>query len=267
MARPFTHLAPEIVRSGPPPGSARRELLLIHGAWHGPWCWDDLAGPLTAAGYGLNRLVLPGHGDRPWPLPATTSIADYADLARRAAAAIHRPVLVGHSLGGWLVMKVLEVADLPAVLIAPLPPRGLPMLRLMRMLAGFPAAVAPTLALKPLRLTSPAMACRLLWDPATSPAEQARRWQRLAPEPGRVGLEMALGLVGCRPRPGRAPRLVVAAGRDYFLPLARMRALARSLGAGLAELPGAAHAPWPEEAPALQRLLLEYLAGLGAAGD
>ncbi|MFH1057817.1 MAG: alpha/beta hydrolase [Pseudomonadota bacterium] len=265
MARPFTHLAPEVMRSGPPPGQARRELLFIHGAWHGPWCWDGLAGPLAADGFGVNRLALPGHGDRAWPLPATTSLNDYADLARRAAAAIDRPVLVGHSLGGWLAMKVLEVADLPAVLIAPLPPRGLPWLRLLRMMAGFPAAVAPCLALRPLRLTSPAMAGRLLWNPALGPAEQARRWQRLVAEPGRVGLEMALGLVPCRPRPGRAPRLVVAAGRDYFLPQSRMRGLARSLGAGLAGIAGAAHAPWPEQAPALQELLRDFLAGLERA--
>lgn len=262
MARPFTHLAPEITRAGPPPAQARRELLLIHGAWHGPACWDDLAGPLAAAGYGVNRLALPGHGHPPWPLPATTSLDDYAGLVRRAAAGLTRPVLVGHSLGGWLAMKTLETADLPAALLMPLPPAGLPLPRLARLMAEFPAALAPALGLRPLRLASPAMAGRLLYPPGLAPAELARRYGGLVAEPGRVGLEMALGLASCRPRPGRAPRLVAAAGRDHLLPPARLRRLARRLGAEHAELPGAAHVPWPEHAPALLHLLLGFLARL-----
>lgn len=261
MARPFTHLAPELIRSGPPPGRARREVLLLHGAWHGPWCWEALAGPLVAAGFGVNRLALPGHGHPAWPLPATTSLNDYADLARRAAAGLDRPVLVGHSLGGWLAMKVLEQADLPAALLMPLPPAGLPLWRLARLMTGFPAAALPVLALRPLALTTPAMAGRLLLPAGLAAAELVPRWRPLVPEPGRVGLEMALGLVACRPRPGRSPRLVVAAGRDWLLPPARLRRLAARLGAGYAELPGAAHVAWPEHAPRLTEMLLEFLAG------
>lgn len=262
MARPFTHLAPELVRAGPPPGQARRELLFIHGAWHGPGCWDGLAGPLAAAGYGVNRLALPGHGDPAWPLPATTGLGDYAGLARRAAAALPRPVLVGHSMGGWLAMKVLEVVDLPAVLLMPLPPAGLPLASLLRLAVEFPAALAPVLALRPLALATPAMAGRLLYPPGLAPDHLTARWRRLVAEPGRVGLEMALGLVRCRPRPGRAPRLVVAAGRDFLLPPRRLRRLAADLGAGYAELPGAAHAPWPEQTGPLLALILDHLSGL-----
>ena len=255
MARPFAHLQPDLIRQGPPPGTARAEVLLIHGAWHGPWCWDGLAQPLAAWGLGVNRLGLPGHGDQPWRLPSLTSLADYADLARRAAASLDRPVLIGHSLGGWLAMKVLEEADLPAVLLMPLPPRGLPLSRLARLFAQFPAAMAPALALGPLRVTTPAMAGRLFFSADSRPADLPAYWRRLVPEPGRVGVEMALGLVGCRPRPGRAPRLVVAGGRDYFLPPRRMRGLAARLGAELAILPEAGHNPWPAHlAPLLDRL-------------
>jgi len=258
MARPFTHLPPEIIRQGPPLGAARGEVLLIHGAWHGPWCWDGLAEPLAARGFGVNRLCLPGHGESPWELPCLTGLADYADLARRAAAGLGRPVLVGHSLGGWLVMKVLEVADLPAVLLMPLPPRGLPLTRLARLFAQFPAAMAPVLALGRLRVRTPVMSARLFFTPQAPPPDLDGYWRRLVPEPGRVALEMGLGLAGCRPRPGRSPRLVVAGGRDYFLPAGRMRRLAARLGAEFALLPAAGHNPWPVHLPALLERLAAF---------
>lgn len=258
MARPFTHLEPRIIRQGPPPGAAQGEVLLIHGAWHGPWCWDGLAGPLAARGYGVNRLCLPGHGDEPWELPSLTSLADYADLARRAAAGLGRPVLIGHSLGGWLALKVLEVADLPAVLLMPLPPRGLPLLRLARLFAQFPAAMAPVLALGRLRVRTPAMAARLFFAPEAQPIDLEGYWRRLTPEPGRVALEMGLGLTGCRPKPGLSPRLLLAGGRDYFLPARRMRSLAARLEAEFTLLPDAGHNPWPAHLPALLERLAAF---------
>ncbi len=258
MARPFTHLEPRITRQGPPRGAARGEVLLIHGAWHGPWCWDGLAEPLAARGLGVNRLCLPGHGKDPWDLPSLTGLADYADLARRATASLGRPVLMGHSLGGWLVMKVLEVADLPAVLLMPLPPRGLPLTRLARLFAQFPRAMAPVLALGRLRVRTPAMAARLFFAPDAPPPDPAGYWRGLVPEPGRVALEMGLGLAGCRPRPGRAPRLVLAGGRDYFLPQGRVEALAAHLGADFCLLPQAGHNPWPAHLPALLARLAAF---------
>ncbi|CAO0821407.1 Alpha/beta fold hydrolase [Desulfarculales bacterium] len=258
MARPFEHLPPVLQRLGLPSGQARRELLLLHGAWHGLWCWHGLTEPLVQAGYGLNLLELPGHGYKPWPLPTLTSLCDYADLARRAAGSLRRPVLVGHSLGGWLAQKVLEVANLPAALLAPLPGSGLPLAGVMRLAWVLPGALAELALGRPLAMPSAEAARRLLLG-RPQPEALAAYWQRLCPEPARVALEMGLGLPRARPPRGGAPRLVLAGGRDCLVPPASQARLAGALGARLHILPQAPHHLWLEDAASVTRLLLQFL--------
>ena len=40
------------------------DFLLVHGAWHGGWCWDAVARGLTERGHRATAIDLPGH-DRP----------------------------------------------------------------------------------------------------------------------------------------------------------------------------------------------------------
>ncbi|MFH1035272.1 MAG: alpha/beta hydrolase [Pseudomonadota bacterium] len=259
MARPFDHLPPVLHRLGPPAGQARREVLLLHGAWHGPWCWQGLLEPLARAGFGLNLLELPGHGQEPWDLPWLTSLADYAGLARRAAGSLGQPVLVGHSMGGWLAQKILEVVDLPAALLAPLPGAGLPLAGLLRLAWTLPGPLAGLMLGRPLALPSPRAAGRLLLD-HPDPQLLAAYWPRLCPEPARVALEMGLGLLKARPAAGHAPRLVVAGGRDRLIPVARQTRLAEALGARLELLPEAPHHLWLQEGGGqLADILLKFL--------
>lgn len=262
MARPFDHLQPRVSRMGPPAAEARREVLFIHGAWHGAWCWGELARGVAAAGYGVSLLEQPGHGEDPWELPGTTSINDYARLAARAAGDLPSPVLVGHSLGGWQVQKIWEVADLPGVLLAPLPAGGLPLASFVKMQAHYPRDLMRPLLGRPVAIRNPDMARRLFLDQA--PPEQVRDLQaRLVPEPAWACLEMALGLARARPQPGRQPRLLVAAGRDYFFSLPVEQALARRLGARLEVLPAAPHDLWLEDPEdRVLGLVLDFLGAL-----
>ncbi len=262
MARPFDNLTPALTRLGPPPGEARREVLFIHGAWGGAWVWEGLAEPVAQAGYGVNLIEMPGHGGDRWELPASTSIADYADLSRRAAASLGRPVLVGHSLGGWQVQKIWEAVDLPGALVAPLPASGLPLGSLLRLQARYPGPMLRPLLGLPVGIRDRAMARRLLFR-SLPDAQVDARLARLVSEPARVTLDMALGLVRARPRPGREPRLLLAPERDYLFPVATQRRLARRLGARLELLPGLPHEPWTEDKQGLVLgLLLGFLKGL-----
>ena len=78
--------------------------LLIHGAWHGAWCWDRQIEVLKSRGEKAIAITLPGHrlGDRPgW----STSLTAYANAVNAAAAKIDGEIhLVGHSMGGMLIM-------------------------------------------------------------------------------------------------------------------------------------------------------------------
>ncbi|MCZ2838481.1 alpha/beta hydrolase [Modestobacter sp. VKM Ac-2985] len=71
-------------------------LVLVHGAWHTPWCWQPLVDHLP--GVDVVRVALPSSGTDPQSLGDLT--ADAAAV-RDALAGLEGPaVLVGHSYGG-----------------------------------------------------------------------------------------------------------------------------------------------------------------------
>jgi pimeloyl-ACP methyl ester carboxylesterase len=73
-------------------------VVLVHGAWHGAWCWAPVVARLEAAGVPVVALDLPGHGDNPRPL---TDLHGHGDAVRAALDGVDGPVvLVGHSYGG-----------------------------------------------------------------------------------------------------------------------------------------------------------------------
>ncbi|WP_082942807.1 alpha/beta fold hydrolase [Mycobacterium sp. 852002-40037_SCH5390672] len=105
-------------------------LLFADGACHGGWCWNEHFLDFFAS-RGLRALALNpgGHGSTQRKNPLRIcSIADFlADLASAVHSLSRPPVLVGDSMGGFLVQKYLETQALPAaILIASTPPRGQP---------------------------------------------------------------------------------------------------------------------------------------------
>ncbi|MCB2191877.1 MAG: alpha/beta hydrolase [Deltaproteobacteria bacterium] len=266
MARPFESMRPVLTRQGPPPETARREVLLIYGAWSGVWAWDALAQDLAAEGYGVSLIEQPGHGADRWDLPSLTSIHDYADLSRRAAASLGRPVLIGHSLGGWQVQKIWETVDLPGVLLAPLPGSGLPWRSFLKLNLSYPVQMSRPLRGLPVEVTDPAMALRVLFKDLDE-AAVAEHVRNLAPEPALVCLQMALllglGFGRPRPKPGRQPRVLVAPELDYLFPPSTQKKLAQQLGARYVELEGLPHELYLEDRQGLVKaLLLDFLGEL-----
>ena len=82
--------------------------VLIHGAWHGAWCWDRVAPLLEQAGHEAVRFDLPGHGQDQTPA-AEVTLESYADRVVETLDALPEPVvLVGHSLSGTVISQVAE---------------------------------------------------------------------------------------------------------------------------------------------------------------
>ncbi|BAL26613.1 alpha/beta hydrolase [Azoarcus sp. KH32C] len=104
-------------------------LLFIHGAYTGAWCWSEHFLPYFAqAGYTSYAVSLSGHGaSRRAGVLDAFSIDDYVrDIAEVVARLPSPPVLIGHSMGGMVVQKYLERAQVPAaVLLCAVPPQGL----------------------------------------------------------------------------------------------------------------------------------------------
>src|SRR4028119_805068 len=82
--------------------------VLIHGAFHGAWCWDKVTPLLEQGGHEVVALDLPGHGEDQTPAIEVTLEA-YADRVVETLDALPEPVmLVGHSLSGTVISQVAE---------------------------------------------------------------------------------------------------------------------------------------------------------------
>lgn len=84
--------------------------LLIHGAWHGAWCWERLVPLLEVAGHRALAPDLPGMGKDPTPLDQV-SIESWAKFTSDLILAQPEPViLVGHSRAGIVISRAAELA-------------------------------------------------------------------------------------------------------------------------------------------------------------
>lgn len=83
-------------------GSEAVEFALVHGAYHGPWCWDLLEPELLRRGHSVVAV------DMPIEDPGAGTGA-YADAATAAIQDMERPIVVGHSMGGLVIPLVATV--------------------------------------------------------------------------------------------------------------------------------------------------------------
>src|SRR5512147_74848 len=87
---------------------APRTYVLVHGAWHGGWCWRRVADRLAAAGQRVFCPTLTGLGERAHLLTRqvnlSTHIADVVGLLE--AEELSDVVLCGHSYGGMVITGV-----------------------------------------------------------------------------------------------------------------------------------------------------------------
>jgi pimeloyl-ACP methyl ester carboxylesterase len=87
-----------------------KTFLLVHGAWHGGWCWQRVADLLAARGHKVLAPTMTGLGERAHLLDGTinlaTHVADIVDVVRREN--LRDIVLCGHSYGGFVISGVAE---------------------------------------------------------------------------------------------------------------------------------------------------------------
>jgi pimeloyl-ACP methyl ester carboxylesterase len=117
----------EVIEKGSCDDAHPVPLLFVHGGWHSASCWANFVDFFADAGYRAVALSLRGHGGSPTDKRFhACSIADYVDDVRATAASLgSHPVLIAHSLGGFVVQRYLESHDAPAaVLVASVPPQG-----------------------------------------------------------------------------------------------------------------------------------------------
>jgi pimeloyl-ACP methyl ester carboxylesterase len=84
--------------------------VLVHGAWHGGWCWRRVADRLVAAGHSVFTPTLTGLGERSHLLrpgiDLDVHIADVVNVVNWER--LSNVVLCGHSYGGFVISGVAE---------------------------------------------------------------------------------------------------------------------------------------------------------------
>jgi pimeloyl-ACP methyl ester carboxylesterase len=83
--------------------------LLVHGGWHGAWCWQRVVPLLREAGHLVIAPDLPGHGDDPTPLAAVTPGSDVQAVSTVLDTLAEPAILVGHSSGGMVISAAAEL--------------------------------------------------------------------------------------------------------------------------------------------------------------
>jgi pimeloyl-ACP methyl ester carboxylesterase len=84
--------------------------VLVHGAWHGGWCWQRVADRLRGGGHAVFTPTLTGLGERSHLLregvDLKTHITDVVNVMKWEG--LSDVVLCGHSYGGFVISGVAE---------------------------------------------------------------------------------------------------------------------------------------------------------------
>ena len=84
--------------------------VLVHGAWHGGWCYARVAAPLRARGHTVFTPTLTGQGERAHLLNGSVNLSTHiADvLGVFHCERLSDVVLAGHSYGGMVITGVAD---------------------------------------------------------------------------------------------------------------------------------------------------------------
>ncbi|UUO02915.1 alpha/beta fold hydrolase [Mycolicibacterium novocastrense] len=233
----------EVLDRGAPTPRHRAPLLFIHGAWHAAWCWENFLGFFAEKGYRAIAVSLRGHGGSPVPKRFRfCTLADYIEDVESVVTQLPgAPVLIGHSMGGFIVQKYLERNDAPAaVLLASASVHGSrgfaqrlmrrhPWLMFRNMITGDAAH----------GFNTPTVARAMFYSQSTAEADVARYAALVGNESLRVAFDTFRPIA--RPEEVTTPVLVLGAQLDAAITLAEVGATAEAYGGEAVVFPGMGH--------------------------
>jgi pimeloyl-ACP methyl ester carboxylesterase len=236
----------EIIRKKPDNQIRATSLLFIHGKWHGAWCWDEHFLPYFAAqGYDCTALSLRGHaGSQGREGLRWHSIADYvSDVEQVAEQFDSPPVIIAHSMGGFVTQKYLEShhEHPAAVLLTPIPPTGL-WPTILTLLLQKPGLVLKTLGtMNPEVVIESEERARWALFSENLPDELLKTYyQQMQSESFRSLLD-ELGLNLVRTKRIQTPLLIIGAKNDTVIFPNMVQATARKYGTTAEIFPDMAH--------------------------
>ena len=233
-----------------------KTVVLIHGAWVTPSCWERFAEFFTARGY---KCLAP-----PWPRKDRTIAELRADPSPLAGLGVEEivdryervvreqpepPFLVGHSFGGLFVQMLLDRGvGAAGVAIDSAPPRGVLATQLSVFRANLPVLLASGARKGVVHMSYPEFRYAFV-NTLTQADARAAYDAHVIPEAGRIFFQAALGSRAVAvnfANPARQPLLMIAGGSDHVvaagLNRSNFKKYARSSArTDFKEFPGRAH--------------------------
>jgi pimeloyl-ACP methyl ester carboxylesterase len=236
--------------------------VMIHGAWHGGWCFDPLRERLEAAGHTLIAPDLPGMGGTAEVLK-TTTLEDWAEFAARICRAQPGPVILcGHSRGGIVISQAAEAApeaiDALVYICAMLLPSGLSRAEWKAQQVPnpeFDAILSPV----PGGTVIDAANAAPVFGQLSPPDQIAQACGRLLAEPD---IPRATPLRLSEARYGSVPRHYIECLHDRTIPLADQRRMQEMSPCASVTALEADHSPFLSAPAALADALLTIAAGI-----
>ena len=234
-----------VISRHPPGHESSTPLLFVHGMMHGAWCWDvHFLDFFAEHGFAAHAVDLRGHGlSEGRERLRWSRIADFVDdVAETCRTLSNPPILIGHSMGGFVIQKYLERHDAPgAVLLSSPSPSGL-WRTVARIALRTPIAfvkVNLTLSLLP-AIATPRMTRDSFFSVDLPETELRGYWEQMEDESYRALLDMVV-LNLPRPARVRTPMLVLGAARDGMLAPREIAATARAYHVRCEIVPDVAH--------------------------
>jgi len=235
----------EVISKYPDLNQHPTPLLFIHGTLHTAACWEvHFLDYFGQHGYAAHALNLRGHGNSEgreklrW-----TRIADFVEDVENAVQQLpNPPILIGHSMGGFIIQKYLEKHDAPAAVLLSSPsPSGLlpTAIRTARRQPWAFTKVNLTLSLKPL-IATPQLVGEAFFSRDLPNHLLREYWRQTQDDSYRAFLDM---VVLDLPKPERVKTqlLVLGAGRDNMIAPKEIEQTARAYHAHVEIIPGVAH--------------------------
>jgi pimeloyl-ACP methyl ester carboxylesterase len=235
----------EIISKYPADGQHPTPLLFIHGTLHTAACWNvHFLDYFAQHGYAAHALNLRGHGNSEgreklrW-----TRIADFVeDVANTVQQLPSLPILIGHSMGGFIVQHYLEDHDAPAAVLlsSPSPSGMLPTaIRTARRQPWVFAKVNLTMSLKPL-LATPQLLGEAFFSNDLPEELLVEYWKQTQDDSFRAFLDMvALDLP--KPAKVKTPLLVLGVARDNMIAPGEIETTGRAYNTRAEIIPDVAH--------------------------
>jgi hypothetical protein len=237
----------EIIHKSGSPGKKKGNIILLHGACHAAWVWENnFLDWFRTKGFNVFAMSLRAHGQSGTNKKLRyLSIRDYVADLSEVVSTVNGPVfLIGHSLGGYIIQHYLSTQQKKvskAVLLCSVPHYGNRRLT-WRICKDFPFAFLKalvTMSWLPL-FSDTTVAHQLLFSNKMPLSKALQYIDKLQDESFRVFIESVFYMFP-RYKNIKTPVLVIGGEIDYLFPPKDVLATARALSARAVIIKDGAH--------------------------